>query len=318
MNFQSMPRSRRVQYPGALYHVLNRGNYRQDLFTVQRTAEAFETALFEAADRFGWRIHAYVVMPNHFHLGLETPNANLTGGMQWLQSVFANRFNRFSGEIGHVFQGRYKALVVQPGASWGRVIDYIHLNPVRAGLVSLADLSRYPRASFPKWFWRQDRRPKSLTDESWRRWGGYASGEREFRRYWADLASRREADPKLSNQLRREMCRGWMIGTAEFAAELLERLEDASVLTHQVDPKGELTPESEAVWEELTKRYLENLGHGSDDLVRAPKSAPWKLEIASRLKAETGVTNSWLAKRLHLGHPCSASRNITAWRMIAK
>ncbi len=71
-----------MEFPGALYHVINRGNYGQDLFTVHRTGETFEEALFEACGRFGWRLHADVIMSNHFHLALETPEPNLVLGMQ--------------------------------------------------------------------------------------------------------------------------------------------------------------------------------------------------------------------------------------------
>src|SRR5690606_11227302 len=127
-----MPRPRRIEYPGAMYHVLNRGNYRQNLFDVHLTADAFEKTLFETAERYGWIVHAYVVMSNHYHIALETPRANLSAGMQYLQSVFSTRFNRFCGERGHVFQGRYKPLLVEPGTSLVRVVDYIHLPPGRA------------------------------------------------------------------------------------------------------------------------------------------------------------------------------------------
>lgn len=108
-----MPRPRRIEFPGAIYHVLNRGNYRQNLFEVHLTADAFEKALFETAERYGWILHAYVVMSNHYHLALETPRGKLSLGMQYLQSVFSTRFNRFCGERGHVFQGRYKPLLVE-------------------------------------------------------------------------------------------------------------------------------------------------------------------------------------------------------------
>jgi putative transposase len=127
-----MARKLRIQYPGAMYHVINRGNYRRDVFESVGAARAFEAALLEACELFGWLLHAHAVMRNHFHLALETPEPNLVEGMHWLQSSFATRFNRFRGENGHLFQGRYKSLLVEDGAALGRVADYIHLNPVRA------------------------------------------------------------------------------------------------------------------------------------------------------------------------------------------
>jgi putative transposase len=117
-----MARKLRLEFPGALYHVINRGNYRADVFAAERTKEAFAACVFEACAKADWRLHAYVIMRNHYHLAIETPNGNLVEGMRWLQSTFANRFNRLRREQGHVFQGRYKARWwrTSPGsARWG-------------------------------------------------------------------------------------------------------------------------------------------------------------------------------------------------------
>ena len=102
-----MARKLRIEYEGALYHVINRGNYRADIFASDGAREAFAECLWEACEKTGWRVHAYVIMRNHYHVALETPNGDLVAGMKWLQATFANRFNRFRKELGHVFQGRY-------------------------------------------------------------------------------------------------------------------------------------------------------------------------------------------------------------------
>ena len=125
-----MPRSARVQYEGARYHVINRGNYRTDLFSVHKTDQAFTQVLFEACTRFGWWLHAYVVMSNHYHLCVETPQANLSDGMHWLQSSFANKFSRFSAERGHVFQGRYKSLLIEEDSGLLNVSFARFINPI--------------------------------------------------------------------------------------------------------------------------------------------------------------------------------------------
>ncbi len=96
----------RIQFKGALYHVINQGNYRCDVFG--SGGKAFEAVLKEAVTMFGWVLHADVLMRNHFHLSVETPQPNLVEGMHWLQCTFATRFNRYRGERGHLFQGRYK------------------------------------------------------------------------------------------------------------------------------------------------------------------------------------------------------------------
>jgi putative transposase len=94
---------------------------------------AFERAVDETCRRFAWRLHAYVIMRNHFHFALETPQPNLSEGMHWLQSTFAIRFNRFRNERGHLFQGRYDAILLEDDTILTRVVHDIHLNPVSFG-----------------------------------------------------------------------------------------------------------------------------------------------------------------------------------------
>ena len=100
-----MARPWRIEFAGACYHVINRGNYRRNLFGERGAAAAFERALDEAATRFGWRIHAYVVMRNHFHLAVEIAEPNLSGGMQWLQGTWARRYNGFRKLVGAIRRG---------------------------------------------------------------------------------------------------------------------------------------------------------------------------------------------------------------------
>ena len=116
-----MPRKERIEYAGARYHIISRGSYRKDLFSDRKTGEAFEAALFEVVARCGWRLYAYVIMVNHYHLAVETPQSNLVAGMKWIQSTFATRFNRFRGERGHVFQGRYKSILLDEDRSLRRL-----------------------------------------------------------------------------------------------------------------------------------------------------------------------------------------------------
>jgi len=96
------------------YHVLNRGNYRLDLFRSEKAKATFLQCLDEACAKTGWEVHAWCLMSNHYHLAISTPHGNLVEGMRWLQGTFAVRFNRFRAERGHLFQGRYKSLVVDP------------------------------------------------------------------------------------------------------------------------------------------------------------------------------------------------------------
>ena len=134
-----MARRARIEFSGAIYHVLDRGDRREAIFRTEEDRKLFLDTLGEACRRTGWRVHAYVLMSNHYHLLLETPQPNLISGMHWFQSTYTVRFNRRHRLSGHLFQGRYKAVIVDPeeGSYFVTLSDYIHLNPVRAGLVPL-------------------------------------------------------------------------------------------------------------------------------------------------------------------------------------
>src|SRR5688572_16713007 len=132
-----MPRRARMEFEGAIYHVLDRGDRREAIFGDDQDREMFLASLGQACGRTGWRIHAFVLMGNHYHLLVETPEPNLVKGMHWLQCTYTARFNRRHRLAGHLFQGRYKALVVDPQERHDLLTlsDYIHLNPVRARLL---------------------------------------------------------------------------------------------------------------------------------------------------------------------------------------
>jgi REP element-mobilizing transposase RayT len=107
-----MARKLRVEYPGAIYHVMNRGDRREPIFKDDQDYRLFLDTMSVACARTGWQVHAYVLMRNHFHLVLETPGANLVAGMKWLLGTYTSRFNRRHKLFGHLFSGRYKALIV--------------------------------------------------------------------------------------------------------------------------------------------------------------------------------------------------------------
>ena len=134
-----MARKTRIEYAGAYYHLINRGNYRSWIFESDGARKSFFECLIQACESMGWRVHAWCLMGNHYHLCIQTPEPNLVEGMRWLQSTFANRFNRFRKSHGHVFQGRYQAILLD-GDAVAAVSHYIHLNPVRAGLIEAACL----------------------------------------------------------------------------------------------------------------------------------------------------------------------------------
>jgi putative transposase len=184
-----------------------RGNYRRNLFLPKGAAESFEVFLFEACDRFGRRLHAFVIMQNHFHLAVETPEPNLSEGMQWLQATWAARFNRFRGETGRPFQGRYKALHVEPGHALAQVAHYIHLNPVRAKVLSAERLPEFRWSSL--WWLVQRQRPTCLTaDTVLAESGGLAETKAGWRRYVSYLGVLAEKDAKRRGEKFGRLSRG--------------------------------------------------------------------------------------------------------------
>ena len=131
-----MGRKPRVEYDGATYHVMCRGNRREDIFRNDGDREVFLGTLAQACEQTGWKVCAYVLMPNHYHMVLETPEANLVVGMKWFQGTYTKRYNARNSEWGHLFQGRYKSVVIDPEETdyFCTACNYVHLNPVRAHL----------------------------------------------------------------------------------------------------------------------------------------------------------------------------------------
>src|SRR5512140_67603 len=144
-----MPRQLRVEYPGAIYHVMSRGDRREDIFLDDVDRQDFLKTLAEACQKTGFQVHAYCLMRNHFHLVVETPNGNLVAGMRWLLSTYTIRFNHRHRLFGHVFSGRYKALMIDGNGYLRTACDYVHLSPVRAKVVGAQQRQReYPWSSF--------------------------------------------------------------------------------------------------------------------------------------------------------------------------
>ena len=131
-----MARPLRIEYPGALYHVTSRGNEQKDVFKSQRDREKFLSYVESAVVRYGAVVHTWCLMNNHYHLLLETPVGNLSQIMRHVNGAYTTYFNVKRKRAGHLFQGRYKAILVEADAYALELSRYMHLNPVRAGMVA--------------------------------------------------------------------------------------------------------------------------------------------------------------------------------------
>jgi REP element-mobilizing transposase RayT len=222
-----MARPLRVQYPGAIYHVMARGNQGRAIFRDDEDRRRWLKTLAEACQKTGWQIHAYVLMGNHYHLLAETPEGNLVEGMKWLQAAYTQRYNGRHKVFGHLFQGRYKAVIVDGvDRMYLQVVStYIHLNPARAKLIQIGEqpLKSYPWSSYPLYLsgWR--------TACSWLRrdrvLGTLGLSEKDGKGYEAYLESRvlelvSQRGRKDLEEKWKELRRGWYLGVKGSVLEL--------------------------------------------------------------------------------------------------
>jgi len=295
-----MARKLRLEYAGAIYHVMNRGDRREPIFHDDKDRQGFLAALAEACGKTGWQIHAFCLMANHFHLVVETPQPNLVAGMKWLLGTYTGRFNRRHREFGHLFSGRYKALIVD-GSGNGylkTVCDYVHLNPARANLLGREQrLSSFRWSSLRCYLQPRRKRPAWLRVDRLLGEHGIPSdspaGRREFGRRM-ELRRAAEADPAPLKAVRR----GWCLGGKAFRQELLKQMKEQMGEHHYGEERAQTEAEQA---EGIVRESLQRLGWKEADLAARAKGDREKLKLAVRLRTETSVTVKWIAQRLCMG-----------------
>ncbi len=217
-----MARPLRIEYPGAFYHVTSRGNRREAIYLDDGDRVQFLDCLCLTVERYGWRVHAYCLMNNHYHLLIETPDANLSRGMRQLNGVYTQKFNWLHGCVGHVFQGRYKAILVDKEAYLLELARYVVLNPVRAGLV--------PRAG--DWPWSSYLAtagylaPPPWLTVDWLRDVFSGDDRGAVYRRFVDAGVEDTQSP-LADGLASALNGGWVLGGEDFAAEFAEPMRQA-------------------------------------------------------------------------------------------
>ena len=316
-----MPRQIRIEFPGALYHVMARGDRREPIFLDDEDCRSFLKVLAEASHKMGWCIHAYALMVNHYHLIIETPEPNLVKGMTWVQSTYTARFNARHKLRGHVFGGRYKAVVVQhaKGEYFPALLDYVHLNPVRAKLVKLADgLDSYPWTSLTYYQRPPSKRElwqavaKGLAETGLR---DTASGRRKFLerlevKAGEQAASRAGLSEIEGQSLQSTLRRGWYFGTQAFGDKLQDLAEKAlRAKRGNANYFGdEIKRHDEIRAQKILAAGLSECELGKEELANLKKSDWRKCLIALAIKRETSMSLSWISRELEMGVPAGVSR----------
>lgn len=313
-----MARPPRFQYAGAVYHVMARGDGGKRIFIGKEDHESFLHWLERVCQSHGWRIHAWVLMGNHFHLLLETPEPNLSAGMRVLLGTYSQAWNSRYQRRGHVFQGRYKAVPVageraEDAHYFKSVADYIHLNPARAGLVggkqgNLVDyrwssLCHYPMGNAPEW------QPMERVLDAFR-----LSHERRGRvAYVAWLEARAASEGgKIDEKAMNAIRGGWYLGEESFKDKLLGLIDNTGA---QIRKRGSLSGAAvKAHGESEAERIISTVGaalklpDNSGELGALRKGDPRKVICAALVKRHTSTKNEWLANRLRMGHPAAMSQ----------
>lgn len=329
-----MPRQVRIEFEGAIYHVMARGNRRGEIVFDDEDRRTFVRTLGEACKRAGFRIHAYALMNNHYHLLLETPHANLAAGMGWFQNAYTRRLNTRHGLWGHFFGGRYKAILVEPGNAYWAILDYIHLNPVRAGLVAEREgLESFAWSSLPMYLGEPQERPEFLETAMAFGVSGCnddAGGRREFLLGlersvdWADptragvVFSAARGEPELS--VHAALRRGWFFGSQAFRENLMAKLKAKLEEGGRKRANGYHGPEvhdhHDARAERLATVGCEFFGLTGEALRGLPKSDRRKALIAWLVHRETTVPLDWISGRLDMGVRAGVCRSIKRVREV--
>ncbi len=305
-----------MEYPGAVYHVMARGNQGRRVVQDDGDRKMWIATLCEAWRRTGWRIHAWVLMDNHYHLLLETPEGNLVSGMKWLQGTYTQRYNARHRLRGHLFQGRYRAIPVETEEPmyWQRVSTYIHLNPARANLIRIGEekLREYRWSSYPNYV--RVNAPEWLVRE--RVLGSLGMGPQERRGYEVHMESRalelgRTAGRRGWEAAGKELRGGWYVGGEGFGERPLARARGVraggGVEAHTGAGRA---AHGQSPAEGMMEEGLRALGLRKEELGKSPKGQLEKQVLAWWVYGHTTVSRRWVAEKLGMGHESAVSQAV--------
>ncbi|HWL52507.1 MAG TPA: transposase [Chthoniobacteraceae bacterium] len=321
-----MPRQPRIEYPDAIYHVMARGDRNEPIFLDDEDREMFLRTMDEAVERSGWKVYGWVLMTNHYHWSIQTPEPNLVAGMKWFQNTYTRRFNTRHGAWGHLFGGRYKAIPVEEadrptggeGSYLAALLDYIHLNPARAGLVSRGKrmaLADYPWSSLSQGYAvpPESRRPGMAAREGLELFG-FADEEKDRLAFVRRAEERTGAEgesagmPASAGKNRQGIAeRGWYVGGDAFRQKLLSlanqtagnRNYKGSSLGREQDRLGA------QAWLDKGKKHF-----GIKLPAEGRQHQAERVAIAWALHRKTNQPQGWIAEALGLRTAANVSQQV--------
>jgi len=261
-----MARPLRLEFAGALYHVTSRGDRQDAIYLTDDDRNTYLKILGDVCERYNWKVHAYCLMDNHYHILVETPDSNLSKGMRHLNGVYTQYFNRTHQRVGHVYQGRYKSIIVQKEAYLLEVARYIVLNPVRAQMVRAAK----------DWPW-----------SSYRATAGQVDSPRWLDSQWiiAHFAKRRaiaidrykqfvaegKNQPSIWEQLRHQI----FIGNEDYIEKIQRKIDKNADISEIPSSQRRPIPKS-------IKHYAKKYKHRDQAIVAAYKSGGYSMKEIAR------------------------------------
>jgi REP element-mobilizing transposase RayT len=302
-----MSRPWRIQFPDARYHVTSRGNNRQPIFLGEPDKQLFLDTLAAAVARFRLHLFAFCLMDNHFHLLVQTPEANLSQAMKWLNATYTCRFHRRHRRSGHLFQGRYRAVLVQDEAHWSHLSIYLHLNPVRAGVVE--DPAEYEWSSFRDYTRGRSRFPWLRTEEVLSDYG--PSGPAQRRRYRRECLALAGQTPADWEEFRSAV----VLGSREVIAELAAKYRPSgqAKTVHSFVQCTRREPD----WPLEVARVAKAFQVRSEDLLRRRRNFPPRLALYYHLIEQGGIGPTPVGAKLGVS-PMAASQGAKQFQRLMK
>ncbi len=334
-----MPRSPRLEYPGATYHVMARGNRREPIVFGDDDRQLFADTFAEACERTGWQVYAWVLADDHYQAVFRTPNANLVDGMKWLQNSYTRRLNSRHELWGHLFGGRYRSILVEDGEISGKdtrsdyvqaIVDYVHLSPGRLGIVDgkKTSVGDYQWSSLGDYSLAQSKRPKWMAAADGLDMVGLKDtpkGRTGYIERLDEWIADSGDDPVVDGvSVADRVRRGWYWGSQDFKKAMLDRVSDTmgeysqrggKNRNYRSSPLGKDHAEQSA--NTILETAVDHFGFDEMDDMKIPARGDLtRVAIACRVFHETTMSLGWIAEQLNLKSAANVGQQVRKFRAM--